>query len=326
MMDDTQELIADATSTGSRLLRLAVSRRSRVAQDVISIRLEDPQGDPLPEWSPGAHIDVHIDGYIRQYSLCDLEPSPRSWRIAILREDDGRGGSRAVHEKAIEGTELVVSRPRNRFELVASPRYLFVAGGIGITPILSMIGEAERSNAKWHLIYGGRSLKTMAFLDELSCFGDRVAIIPEDTDGRPEFERVLRQVGADTKIYACGPTGMLDAVIQAAEHWPKGSLHFERFTGDEIDTSADVGFEVEFAASKLMAYVPPGRSILEVAKELGLEPEHSCQEGICGTCVAPVLSGTPEHRDVVLSEEEQRQSMCLCVSRSANGGRLVLDL
>ncbi|QTJ70542.1 oxidoreductase (plasmid) [Rhodococcus sp. ZPP] len=309
-------------------VQLRVSERITEASGVVSLRLVHPDGGQLPTWEPGAHIDIGVAGVTRQYSLSDAEPDPNSWRIAVLREPASRGGSRAIHDAVHAGTELVVSAPRNRFPLLPAQKYIFVAGGIGITPILPMIGEAERRGAEWSLVYGGRSLDTMAFVADLTRYGDRVTIVPEDTKGRVDFAEYLQQVRDDTLIYACGPGPLLDALAQASDHWPTGSLHVERFVAQDVDSAGDVEFEVEFAASGVTAMIPADRSILDVANDLGLPTLSSCEEGVCGTCQTAVLEGDPDHRDAVMTDDEKASasSMFICVSRSKAGARLKLDL
>ncbi|TCN53416.1 ferredoxin-NADP reductase [Rhodococcus sp. SMB37] len=321
--------IASPTASGpTGRLRVRVSERVTEAADVISLRLVHPSGEQLPTWDPGAHIDIEVAGVTRQYSLSDAVPAPGSWRIAVLREPTSRGGSRAIHATVHAGTELIASAPRNRFPLLPAQKYIFVAGGIGITPILPMIGEAERRGAEWSLVYGGRKLDSMAFVDEVMSYGDRVTIVPEDTKGRVDFSEHLRQVLDHTLIYACGPAPLLDALAQASNHWPTGSLHVEHFVAQEIDSTDDVEFEVEFAASGVTAMIPPDRSILDVANDLGLPTLSSCEEGVCGTCQTAVWEGDADHRDSVMTDEEKASasSMFICVSRSKAGSRLKLDL
>lgn len=318
------ELPEDPTAT----LELRVSECKQESDGVLSLTLEDPAGAPLPGWHPGAHIDVHVGEYVRQYSLCTPEGSQDRWRIGVLKEANGRGGSQAIHETVKAGGTLTVSQPRNNFVLQPSKRYVFIAGGIGITPILAMAGQAERDGADWTLVYGGRSRSTMAFLGELEQFGDRVRIVPEDTDGRVDFAAYLKDVQPETLVYCCGPEPLLNVVEAASAHWPSGSLHVERFVPKEIDTSGDVAFEVEFVDSGVTLTVPADKSILEVAEEAGLPALSSCNEGTCGTCETPVVSGAVDHRDSILTDDEKTScdSMFICVSRSQGGCPLKLAL
>jgi ferredoxin-NADP reductase len=247
--------------------------------------------------------------------------------VGVLRDESGRGGSRHVHDRLEVGTRLPVRGPRNHFPLVAAERYLFVAGGIGITPILPMAAQASASGAEWSLFYGGRRRDSMAFLDELAAYGDRVVLRPEDEFGMLDLATILApQQG--TAVYACGPEGLLQAVEQQCADWPPGSLHVERFSAKPVDDVAPAtGFEVVCQRSGITVTVPPDRSILEVVQEAGVNALSSCLEGVCGTCETAVVAGSPEHRDSLLSEEEKAAGdyMMICVSRS-NSPQLVLDL
>ncbi|TWE27745.1 ferredoxin-NADP reductase [Prauserella muralis] len=307
-----------------------VSRRAE-ADGVISLRLATGTGDPLPEWSPGAHLDVLLPtGFVRQYSLCGPVEDRSTWRIGVLRESDGRGGSAWLHDNATEGGLLRVRGPRNNFPLLPARRYVFIAGGIGITPLLPMIAEAQRAGADWVLHYGGRTSTSMAFLPELRGHAGRVLVRPEDTQGRLDLAAVLGEPQPSTLVYCCGPGGLIDAVRDRCRGWPAGSLHVERFTPVEPpeDEVADgPATEVECTRSGVTLTVPPGTSILEAAERAGISVLSSCSEGICGTCETEVLGGEVEHRDSVLTDEEREEgeTMMICVSR-ARGGRLVLDL
>ncbi len=315
---------------GPSQMELVVSERVDAADRVVSVRLTRPDGGELPSWSPGAHVDVVVAGYVRQYSLCGSPEDRHSWRLAVLHEIDGRGGSDAIVRSVTAGSKVQVSEPRNNFPLLASRRYLFVAGGIGITPFLPMVEQAERTGADWQLVYGGRSTASMAFLDELSQYGDRVRVIPQDTDGILDVAALLGEPQHDIAVYACGPEPMLAAVEEAMSSWPRGSLHVERFhPAGPLETAEDVAFEVEFVASGVTATIPAGSSILEVAESLDLPVFSSCQEGTCGTCVTSLLEGVAEHRDALLSadERERQDKICICVSRAAAGCSLLrLDL
>jgi len=311
-------------------LRLRVSARTTGAEGVVVLDLRDPSGADLPEWAPGAHLDLRLgDGLTRQYSLCG-DPHDRSvWRIAVLREPESRGGSRHVHEALTEGAEVDVRGPRNHFPLVDSPKYLFIAGGIGITPILPMLTAAEAAGAAWELHYGGRSRRSMAFLEALEdATGNRVTLHPQDEVGLIDLPRILGTPRPDTLVYTCGPEPLLDAVEAHCAGWPEGTLHLERFSpkdvGEPVRTES---FEVELATSGLTLTVPPDRSILEVVEEAGIPVLSSCQEGTCGTCETPVLEGEVDHRDSLLTPAEQaaNDTMFICVSRAACP-KLVLEL
>jgi ferredoxin-NADP reductase len=296
----------------------------------VRLTLRRPGGEPFPEWEPGAHVDLVLgDGLIRQYSLCG-DPADRSALcVAVLREPDGRGGSAHVHDRLADGDPVWIRGPRNHFRLVPSSRYLFVAGGIGITPIVPMIARADAAGADWRLVYGGRTRASMAFREELVArHGDRVEIRPQDETGLLDLDALLGQPREDVAVYCCGPEPLLAAVEQRCAAWPAGSLHVERFSPkDGVGAGERASFEVELAASGFSVTVPEDKSILEAVEDAGVPVLFSCQEGTCGTCETPVLDGVPDHRDSLLTDAERaaNDTMMICVSRSC-GARLVLDL
>ena len=306
-----------------------VRRREAVSDGVITLTLADPNGADLPEWAPGAHIDLLMTpSLVRQYSLCGDTANRAEWQVGVLLDPNSRGGSQFVHNKLHEGTTVRVRGPRNHFPLVGSPRYLFIAGGIGITPILPMIAEAERSGADWTLLYGGRTRASMAFTEELAKHGDRVLLRPQDEHGLLDLTAYLGRVQHGALIYACGPEPMLKAVGEASDHWPPNALHVERFTPVELaEPVRGESFEVVLARSGLTITVEPGRSILETVEAAGVSILSSCREGTCGTCETDVLDGLPEHRDSLLTEAERQsnETMFICVSRCL-GAQLTLDL
>ncbi|KGH46709.1 ferredoxin [Modestobacter caceresii] len=316
-------------------LRLQVARRTTGAEGVVVLELRDPTGADLPAWSPGAHIDLLLPGGLtRQYSLCG-DPHDRAvWQIGVLREPAGRGGSALVHDQVQDGTEIDVRGPRNHFELVPAQRYVFLAGGIGITPILPMAAAAEEAGATWEFHYGGRTRTSMAFLEALEALeaktghGLRVTLHPQDEVGLIDLDRILGTPQPDTKVYCCGPEPLLAAVEQRCADWPPGSLHVERFAPKEQGERVLSGdFDVELTLSGTTLTVPPDKSILQVVEEAGIPVLSSCQEGTCGTCETGVLEGTVDHRDSLLSPEEQaaNDTMFICVSRAACP-KLVLEL
>jgi ferredoxin-NADP reductase len=304
---------------------LVVERREFAADGVLAISLRHPLGEDLPDWEPGAHVDVVLGPELeRQYSLCG-DPADRSvWRIAVLREPDGRGGSAHVHEQLGQGDKVRVRGPRNHFRLEAAPRYRFVAGGIGITPILPMLAAVEAAGAEWTLLYGGRTRNSMAFTEELGRYGDRVTVAPQDEAGLLDLASVLDDVPDGTLVYCCGPGPLLDAV---EERCPAGRLRVERFSPKAQVDGESSEFEVELAQSGRTVTVAPDVSVLDAVRAAGVEVLFSCTEGTCGTCETTVLEGEVEHRDVVLTDEERDagETMMICVSR-ARCGRLVLDL
>ncbi|MGW4830295.1 PDR/VanB family oxidoreductase [Amycolatopsis japonica] len=296
---------------------------------MITLELTRAGGGVLPAWEPGAHVELEpIAGLTRQYSLCGDPADRERWRIAILRDTHSRGGSSYIHDNLVVGDRVQSSGPHNRFPLLRASRYRFIAGGIGITPILPMIRAVVASRAEWTLVYGGRSRASMAFLDELEEYADHVVIQPEDEQGLLDLSKLLSGPGDDELIYCCGPQALLDAVDQRTTAWPAGALHTERFTAPSgSDGNASKAFEVELAVSDRTLTVPPGRSILEVVREEGVQVLSSCEEGTCGTCETTVLAGEIDHRDAVLSREERaaNDTMMICVSRAVSPS-LVLDL
>jgi ferredoxin-NADP reductase len=308
---------------------LLLKRKQLVAEGVAVLELSRPDGEELPRWTPGAHLDLVLDnGLERQYSLCGDPVDRHEYRLGILRDSDGRGSSLHVHDRLNVGDTVRVRGPRNNFPLVDSPRYLFIAGGIGITPILAMIRSAEAAGADWRLVYGGRQRASMAFLDELARYGDRVSIHPQDETGLLDLDSLLGTPEPDTLVYCCGPEALLAAVELRCGAWPRRSLHVERFAprpqAAPVRTEA---FEVVLQQSGLTLSVPPDRSILSVVEEAGVGVLSSCAEGTCGTCETRVLAGEPDHRDSVLDEDERQANDCMmiCVSRACSE-RLVLDL
>jgi ferredoxin-NADP reductase len=308
---------------------LLVARKEPVADDVVALQLVSPSGAELPVWQPGAHIDLLLpSGSVRQYSLCGNPGDRLAWRVAVLREPDGSGGSAYVHDSVTAGQRLRVRGPRNHFALETAGRYLFIAGGIGITPLLPMIEAAQQSGVPWRLVYGGRRRASMAFTAELARYGASVELAPQDETGLLDLDALLGQPQQDTKVYCCGPEALLLAVEERCSPWPDDALRVERFSPRELDPDAsDTGFEVELSASNRTVQVDPGVSILEAIEQAGVSVLNSCREGTCGTCETTVLAGEPDHRDSVLTPQEQASNefMMICVSR-ARGDRLVLDL
>ncbi|NKQ54257.1 oxidoreductase [Amycolatopsis sp. K13G38] len=313
-----------------RQFDLVIDEVRREARDVISLVLREPGGGRLPRWEPGAHIDVTLpSGLSRQYSLCGDVNRAEEYVVAVLREEHGRGGSRELHDIAATGQKLTVGEPRNNFPFDQAEKYLFLAGGIGITPILPMIAAACARGASWKLLYGGRTLSSMAFREHLAAYpAERLELCPEDTHGRPDFAAALRGAGPDTLVYACGPGGMLDAVAeQFATHATGASLRVERFGADGPADTSGAAFEVVLGRTGTTVLVPEEHSILAAVRDAVPDVAYSCEEGYCGECETPVLEGTPDHRDSYLTEDEREagETMMICVSRCL-GGRLVLDL
>lgn len=318
-----------ATAQAKRTILLEVRRRRMAADGVALLTLADPAGHDLPGWVPGAHVDLVLPdlGLTRQYSLCGSPANRSEWQIGVLRQPNGRGGSQYVHDALQVGARVEVRGPRNNFPLLQAKRYLFIAGGIGITPILPMIAAAEADGRPWELLYGGRSRSSMAFLDDLAGYGDRVRVHPQDEAGLMPLTSVLADPRPDCLVYCCGPEPLIEAVEALCCGWPAGALHTERFAARREPPPGRAEFEVVCDRSGRTLKVPPDRSILEVVEAAGGLPLSACREGVCGTCETRVLDGVPEHRDSVLTaqERESGESMMICVSRSSST-RLVLDL
>jgi ferredoxin-NADP reductase len=307
-------------------MRVGVKRP--LSDGVIELQLTPASGGEAPSWEPGAHVDLHLPGgMIRQYSLCGDPSSLGSLRVAVLREADGRGGSRYLHDVAAVGDELRVGLPRNNFALEPSPRYLFIGGGIGITPLVPMITAVRGTGAAWSLVYGGRSRRSMAFLDTLEG-APEAEIAPEEEVGLLDLAAILAAPREDTLIYCCGPEPLLVAVEEAAAHWREGALQVERFKArGDLPSGDGNAFEVVLARSGISLTIEPGQTILEAVSAAGVPVPSSCQEGTCGTCETIVLEGEPEHRDSVLTPADRAAGDCMmiCCSR-ARTSRLVLDL
>ncbi|WP_327358757.1 PDR/VanB family oxidoreductase [Streptomyces sp. NBC_01304] len=322
----------DRTPTARELV---VSETIQEADGILGLVLTDPTGADLAPWAPGAHVELTLpSGLVRHYSLCG-DPADRSrYRLGILRERDGRGGSEEIHTSDLTGRRLLVGAPVNRFPLVEAERYVFVAGGIGITPLLPMVRHLAGAGAPWSLVYGARTREAMAYVDELSGLtGGDVTLVAQDTEGHPDLDQALKGLQAGTVVYACGPEALLRAVEDRCEQWPaRGALHVERFgSAPEQDGTREQGdeeaFEVVLGRTGSTLEVPADRTLLEVVREAVPLVPYSCEEGWCGTCVTGVLDGEPDHRDDVLTDEERDSNamVMLCVSRCRTG-RLTLDL
>jgi ferredoxin-NADP reductase len=307
------------------VLELEVTALRRESDCVLSVELADPARRLLPAWEPGAHIDLGLPEHVRQYSLIGDPGQRRAYRIAVLREEASAGGSRYVHDVLRPGELVEVGGPRNNFPLVEADRYVLVAGGVGITPLLPMIDRMQGEGRDWRLTYGGRSRRSMAFLPELTGHGERVDVRPFDEHGHLDLQAALGAPAAGTAIYCCGPEGLIAAVEQRCADWPEGSLHVERFSarprGDEADLRA---FELVLGRSGRRLEVPAGCSALDVLDAAGVAVPNACRDGVCGSCETPVLAGRPLHRDS-LTEPGRTDVVMPCVSR-AQTPELVLDL
>ncbi|MFD5750342.1 PDR/VanB family oxidoreductase [Streptomyces sp. NPDC127033] len=304
----------------SGVLELQVVQLRRESDGVLSVTLADPERRLLPAWTPGAHIDLWLPDQVRQYSLCGDPAERRAYRVAVLREEASRGGSAYVHDALRPGELVEVGGPRNHFPLVPAEEYLFVAGGIGITPLLPMIAAAGEN---WRLLYGGRTRRSMAFTGRLGS-DPRVLVRPQDVYGVLDLAGALGEPRPGVAVYCCGPEPLIAAMEAACAAWPAGTLHVERFSAAAIDTSADVAFHVVARRSNTRLAVPAGESVLDVLETAGIEVPNACRDGICGSCETRVLSGLPEHRDT-LTDPGVTDRVLPCVSR-ARTAELVLDL
>lgn len=316
------------SSLAATAFEVVVVARTVAAESVVLLELGPVPGASLPRWQAGAHIDVMLpSGDARQYSLCG-QRGGATWRIGVLREPDGRGGSLWLTDKVAVGDTLRVAGPRNHFEFAADrgTRYLFLAGGIGITPVSAMLDAAAAAGVDYELHYSGRSLSTMALAAELSAaHPGRVTLHPSDEGQRLDLPALFAALPPFTTTYCCGPARYLAAVEAAATG---RQLRVERFEPKELgEPLLREAFEVELAYSGLELTVPPERSILDVVEEAGVLVLSSCKEGTCGTCETRVMAGEIDHRDSILTPDQQAANdvMYICVSRSA-GQKLTLEL
>lgn len=312
---------------------------THLAENISSFEFVAPEGKALPAFSAGSHIDVHLpNGVIRQYSLCNDSSEQHRYVVAVLRDALGRGGSKAMHDELRVGARVTISAPRNHFALVSGvSRHVFVAGGIGITPIMSMIAQARAKHHDFHLYYCARSPQRTAFLAELAPLIE-LGYVTLHYDGGElsnslDLKAALRIYEPGTHLYYCGPAGLLKAVEAASVHWPAQALHCERFSGPAAPAAIlsgaseapEMPFDVELAKAGRRFTVKPGQTIVDVLKANGIEVDVSCQQGYCGTCMTRYLSGKPLHRDCVLDEEDREEFVMICCSR-AKTETLVLDL
>lgn len=304
-----------------------------IASEILKLRLVSPDGRPLPRWVPGSHIDIECGsaGVTRQYSLCGDPADTAAFEIAVLQEANGRGGSAWIHTRVRAGDRLQIRGPRNHFRMEESAsKVIFIAGGVGITPVSAMARRAKGLGIDYALHYSGRSRKTMAFLDQLAeLHGDRLHLYPHDEGLHNDLQALLKHPESDTKIYACGPVSMLKALEACCVAWPRDALRTEHFvsTVRTLDPSMEHAFEVELKDSGLVISVAADQTVLEALRAANIEVQSDCEEGLCGSCEVVVLEGSVDHRDVVLTraERETNVKMMACCSR-ATGKRLVLGI
>ncbi|PXY37657.1 PDR/VanB family oxidoreductase [Prauserella flavalba] len=305
-------------------LDLSILDRREEAEDVVSLVLGDADGRPLPSWVPGAHVDLFLpSGRQRQYSLCGDPADRRAYRVAVRRIPGGEGGSAEVHGLRV-GDSVRVRGPRNAFSLVEAGSYLFVAGGIGITPILPMVREADRRGRLWRLVYLGRSRASLPFLRELAHYDSAaVDVRTDDVTGRPDLAGILPLARPGAAVYLCGPPALTDGAWRMLRDLdPSASLHTERFS--PLPVVGGGPFRIRLARSGITVDVAGDETALAAVRRALPGVAYSCRQGFCGTCKTRVLDGRVEHRDRTLTARERQDAMLLCVSRAS--GSLVLDL
>lgn len=312
-------------------IRTRVLARVDEADDIVSFELAALDGQALPAFSAGAHIDVHIrPGLVRQYSLCNAPSERHRYQIAVLRDPQSRGGSNAIHDGLQAGDVLQIGAPRNHFPLVDAARYLLFAGGIGITPILCMAERLAQDGAAFTLHYCTRSAERTAFRRRIAgaAFAQRVHVHCDAAGKRLDIDATLAEAAPDTHLYVCGPAGFIDAVTDAARKlgWSEERLHVEHFGAAPPAPGLDAPFEVRIASSGQTLTVPPGRSVTQVLEDAGIAIPVSCEQGVCGTCITRVLDGAIEHRDQYFTDEEKAANDQFTPCCSRGRGTLVLDL
>jgi phthalate 4,5-dioxygenase reductase subunit len=311
-------------------MRLRVTRNDKIADGINLLEFRDAGGKELPAFSAGAHIAIRTpNGLLRKYSLCN-DPADRGrYLVAIKREASGRGGSINLIDAVKAGDELMTTAPINDFGLPQRAQdFLFIAGGIGITPIMAMIREVLAQNKRFRLYYCSRSPETTAFRDELGGpeFAGKVTIHYDRGD--PSASLDLKPVLAERKnrehLYCCGPRPLMEAVRLMTDHWSPTAVHFEAFSEAETHKADDKPFKVKLARTGEVLKVPTTKTVLEVLRDHGLDVPSSCETGTCGTCRTKMLAGEADHRDLVLAEHERKDTIMICVSR-ARSDEIVID-
>jgi ferredoxin-NADP reductase len=304
----------------------------QVAPRIKSFELVDPAGAPLPEFTAGSHVDVTLpNGLVRSYSLLNDSRERNRYVIAVLREEAGGGGSAWVHESLKPGDVLSITEPQNRFEIdEGGDHNILIAGGIGITPLLSMAERFDELGIDFKLIYCTRSREETPFADYIERRFPGRHVFHHDR-GRRELSLDVASLVADrqpgTHVYVCGPPGLIAAVREAAQDWPKGTVHFELFGAGRIEIKTDNRpFDVHLKRRNVTFHVPADQSILEVLTENGVRVRSICRDGYCEACTTRYVGGRVEHRDSVLDEDARKTMLQVCVSRALPGENLVLDL
>ena len=312
-----------------------VARKQQEAVDICTFELVAEDGAPLPPFSAGSHVDVHLPGgFIRQYSLCNDSTESHRYLIGVLRDPASRGGSQALHDQVAEGQQLLISAPANHFPLAHDARkHLLLAGGIGVTPILCMAERLANTGADFEMHYCTRSLERTAFHQRIaaSSFAPKVHFHFDDgaAGQKLDIPALLAAPASGVHLYVCGPKGFMDAVLNTAraQGWPEAQLHYEFFAGAVSSSDSDASFEVQIASSGQIVVVPLGKTVVQALADAGVEVQMSCEQGVCGTCLTRVIEGIPDHKDLYLTPEEQaaNDQFTPCCSRSKSA-RLVLDL
>jgi ferredoxin-NADP reductase len=311
------------------LIEVRLTAIRYAARDTNLYELTPLDGRPLPAYEPGAHIDLHLpNGIVRQYSLTEARPNPTSYTVGVKRDPASRGGSRYVHDELLVGKSLKISPPRNNFALVENADHVVLfAGGIGITPIWCMVQRLEQLGRSWTLHYACRSREDMAFLSSLQAMSGANFHLDDESGGKfLDVGALIAAAPKNAHLYCCGPTPMLKAFETATANWPREQVHIEYFTPKQ-EAAKTGGFTVELARSGKEFVIPEGKSILQVLLDAGVDVDYSCELGICGACEQRVISGEPEHRDAILTEEEQASNtkVMICCA-GCKSERLVLDL
>lgn len=327
---------SSAAGATASVLQVRVASRRTEALNICSLMLVSADGSPLPAFSAGAHLDVHLpNGLVRLYSLCNApSETPQSYQIAVLRDAVSRGGSQAVHDNVHQGTTLRISPPRNLFPLAnEASHHLLLAGGIGITPLLAMAERLGQQGQSFALHHCTRSRECTPFVDRLASapFADRVQHHFDNGAAaqRLDIAATLHAAPAETHVYVCGPQGFMDAILNAARRldWPEERLHHEYFAAAHEVSKDGTGFDLQIASSGLVIPVHAGQSALAALRDAGIDIPMSCEQGVCGTCLTRVKAGTPDHRDQYLTDAERalNDRFLPCCSR-AKTPRLVLGL
>ncbi|TXH37662.1 MAG: oxidoreductase [Rhodospirillaceae bacterium] len=319
------------------ILQVRVARIWQEAGGIKGFELVSQDGQALPPFTAGAHIGVHLpNGVIRHYSMCNDPGEGNRYELGVLKSLDSRGGSNFMHDQVKVGDLLKIDAPRNNFQLkLDAETYILIAGGIGVTPLLSMARALNRTGRSYRLYYCTRTAEMTAYRDLLaqSDFAGKIEFVHDGGDPKKglDLAMLLREVPANGRIYCCGPSGLMAAVKASAAHWPSDRVHFEAFSASPelrpAEAGPDQAFEVELASSGKVLSVGADESLLNVLRDNGIFIPSACEEGICGTCIVNVLEGEPDHRDQILTDEERAANNCMtvCCSR-AKTPRLKLDL